>query len=46
MNAEAVMAENPEVYIATSSPGGKYSGFSIGPGVPPEEAKKKRRTAL
>jgi iron complex transport system substrate-binding protein len=38
MNAEAVMAENPDVYIATSSPGGKYSGFSIGPGVTAEEA--------
>ncbi|MDX0769275.1 ABC transporter substrate-binding protein [Sinorhizobium medicae] len=38
MNAEAVMAENPDVYIATSSPGGKYSGFSIGPGVGAEEA--------
>ncbi|HXV30071.1 MAG TPA: ABC transporter substrate-binding protein [Sinorhizobium sp.] len=38
MNAEAVMAENPDVYIATSSPGGKHSGFSIGPGVKPEEA--------
>ncbi len=38
VNAEAVMAENPDVYIATSSPGGKYSGFSIGPGVKEEEA--------
>ncbi|CCE96567.1 hypothetical protein SFHH103_02072 [Sinorhizobium fredii HH103] len=40
MNAEAVMAENPDVYIATSSPGGKYSGFSIGPGVSAEEAEQ------
>ncbi|OAP38598.1 ferrichrome ABC transporter [Sinorhizobium glycinis] len=40
MNAEAVMAENPEVYIATSSPGGKYSGFSIGPGISTEEAEQ------
>lgn len=40
MNAEAVMAENPDVYIATSSPGGKYSGFSIGPGVAAEEAER------
>jgi iron complex transport system substrate-binding protein len=40
MNAEAVMAENPDVYIATSSPGGKYSGFSIGPGVKAEEAER------
>ncbi len=32
------MAENPDVYIATSSPGGKYSGFSIGPGITAEEA--------
>ncbi|ACP25937.1 putative iron ABC transport system, solute-binding protein [Sinorhizobium fredii NGR234] len=40
MNAEAIMAENPEVYIATSSPGGKYSGFSIGPGVSGDEAER------
>ncbi|APG85173.1 iron ABC transport system, solute-binding protein [Sinorhizobium americanum CCGM7] len=40
LNAEAVMAENPDVYIATSSPGGKYSGLSIGPGVSAEEAEQ------
>ncbi|MCA1439666.1 ABC transporter substrate-binding protein [Ensifer sp. IC4062] len=40
VNAEAIMAENPEVYIATSSPGGKYSGFSIGPGVKAEDAER------
>ncbi|MEY9162881.1 iron complex transport system substrate-binding protein [Sinorhizobium fredii] len=40
MNAEAVMAADPDVYIATSSPGGKYSGVSIGPGVSAEEAEQ------
>ncbi len=40
MNAEAVMAEDPDVYIATSSPGGKYSGLSIGPGVSADEAEQ------
>lgn len=40
MNAEAIMAENPQVYIATSSPGGKYSGFAVGPGVSAEEARR------
>jgi iron complex transport system substrate-binding protein len=40
MNAEAVIAEDPDVYIATSSPGGKYSGLSIGPGVGSEEAER------
>ncbi|WEX76440.1 ABC transporter substrate-binding protein [Sinorhizobium numidicum] len=46
VNAEAVMAENPDVYIATSSPGGKYSGFSIGPGVNADEAEQTLANAL
>lgn len=40
INAEAVMAANPDVYIATSSPGGKYGTLSIGPGVDEEEARQ------
>ncbi|MDI7861783.1 ABC transporter substrate-binding protein [Rhizobiaceae bacterium n13] len=37
---EFVMAQNPQVYIATASPGGgQYSAFSVGPGVSPEEAR-------
>src|SRR5690606_33958496 len=33
-------AADPDVYIATASPGGTYSTFSIGPGVDPEEARE------
>lgn len=40
VNAEAVMAANPDIYIATSSPGGKYGTLSIGPGVAEEEARQ------
>ncbi|OCP02562.1 ferrichrome ABC transporter [Ensifer sp. LC13] len=40
VNAEAVMAANPDVYIATSSPGGKYGTLSIGPGVDEERARQ------
>ncbi len=32
------MGANPEVYIATSTPGGTYSDLAIGPGVSPKEA--------
>ncbi|MGF6173983.1 ABC transporter substrate-binding protein [Ensifer sp. 4252] len=46
VNAEAVMAANPEVYIATSSPGGTYSGFSIGPGVTKGEAQQTLAAAV
>ncbi len=38
VNAEAIMAANPDIYIATSSPGGKYGTLSIGP----ESAKTRR----
>lgn len=38
INREYVMGANPEVYIATSTPGGTYSDFAIGPGVSPKEA--------
>ncbi|CAN7385858.1 MULTISPECIES: ABC transporter substrate-binding protein [Ensifer] len=46
VNAEAVMAANPDVYIATSSPGGTYSGFSIGPGVARQEAQQTLAAAV
>lgn len=46
VNAEAIMAENPEVYIATSSPGGKYSGLSVGPGVGADEAERTLAAAV
>lgn len=40
VNAEFIVAADPDVYIATASPGGTYSAFSIGPGVDPEEARE------
>ncbi|KSV76994.1 putative ABC transporter PGF-CTERM-modified substrate-binding protein [compost metagenome] len=40
VNAEAVMAANPDIYIATSSPGGKYGTLSIGPGISEDEAQQ------
>lgn len=40
VNAEAVMAANPGIYIATSSPGGKYGTLSIGPGISEDEAQQ------
>lgn len=40
MNAEAVLVSNPDVLIATSSPGGTYSALSVGPGVPESEARQ------
>lgn len=40
VSIEFIVAANPEVYIATASPGGTYSGFSVGPGVDPEEARE------
>ncbi len=46
VGAEAVIAANPEVYIATSSPGGTYSGFSIGPGVARDEAQQTLAAAV
>jgi iron complex transport system substrate-binding protein len=39
VTAEYIIAAEPEVYIATGSPGGIYSAFSIGPGVDPAEAR-------
>lgn len=46
VSVEAVIAANPDVYIATSSPGGVYSGFSIGPGVAREEAEQTLATSV
>ncbi|WP_457585586.1 ABC transporter substrate-binding protein [Ensifer canadensis] len=46
VSAEAVIAANPDVYIATSSPGGVYSGFSIGPGVARDEAEQTLAAAV
>ncbi|SER55667.1 ABC transporter substrate-binding protein [Rhizobium sp. NFR03] len=40
VSTEYLIAADPEVYIATGSPGGTYSTFSIGPGVPDEEARQ------
>ncbi|HEV7305649.1 MAG TPA: ABC transporter substrate-binding protein [Ensifer sp.] len=40
IGAEAIMAANPEIYIATSSPGGKYGTLSIGPGVDEDRARQ------
>ncbi|MCF3642791.1 ABC transporter substrate-binding protein [Rhizobium sp. TRM95111] len=40
VSAEYVIAADPDVYIATASPGGTYSSFSIGPGVPEAEARE------
>ena len=39
VSTEFIVAANPDVYIATASPGGTYSSFSIGPGVDPTEAR-------
>lgn len=36
---EFIVASDPDVYIATASPGGTYSSFSVGPGVDPGEAR-------
>ncbi|MBZ9789851.1 ABC transporter substrate-binding protein [Rhizobium sp. 3T7] len=38
VTAEYIIAAEPDVYIATGSPGGTYTVFSIGPGVDPKEA--------
>nr|WP_209790640.1 ABC transporter substrate-binding protein [Ensifer adhaerens] len=46
VSAEAVIAANPDVYIATSSPGGTYSSFSIGPGVARDEAEQTLAAAV
>ncbi len=40
VSGEYLIAADPEVYIATASPGGTYSGFSIGPGVTADEARR------
>ncbi len=40
ISSEFLVAANPDVYIATASPGGTYSAFSIGPGVDPNEARE------
>ncbi len=46
ISSEYIVAADPQVYIATSSPGGKYSGFSIGPGVSEQEARDTLSSAL
>lgn len=40
VTAEYIIAAEPDVYIATGSPGGTYTVFSIGPGVDPAEARQ------
>lgn len=40
VGTEFLVAADPDVYIATGSPGGTYSSFSIGPGVDPKEARE------
>ena len=40
VTAEYVIAADPDVYIATGSPGGTYTTFSVGPGVDPSEARR------
>jgi iron complex transport system substrate-binding protein len=40
VSTEFIVAANPDVYIATASPGGTYSAFSIGPGVDRNEARE------
>lgn len=40
VGSEFIVAANPDVYIATGSPGGTYSAFSVGPGVDPQEARE------
>lgn len=40
VSTEYLISADPEVYIATGSPGGTYSTFSIGPGVADEEARR------
>lgn len=40
ISTEYLIAANPDVYIATGSPGGTYSAFSIGPGVTSDDARQ------
>ncbi|TCU18107.1 ABC transporter substrate-binding protein [Rhizobium sullae] len=40
VTAEYILAADPDVYIATGSPGGTYTAFSVGPGVDPSEARR------
>jgi iron complex transport system substrate-binding protein len=40
VSAEFIVAADADVYIATASPGGTYSSFSVGPGVDPNEARE------
>jgi len=40
VSTEFIVAADPDVYIATASPGGTYSVFSVGPGVAPDEARE------
>ncbi|MBW9062583.1 ABC transporter substrate-binding protein [Rhizobium herbae] len=40
VSSEYLIAADPQVYIATASPGGTYSAFSVGPGVAAAEARR------
>ena len=40
VSGEYLIAADPQVYIATASPGGTYSAFSIGPGVSEDDARR------
>jgi iron complex transport system substrate-binding protein len=40
VSPEFMLSANPDVYIATASPGGTYSPFSVGPGVDDAEARR------
>jgi len=46
VTAEYIIAAEPDVYIATGSPGGTYTVFSIGPGVDPAEARQSLRETV
>ena len=44
---EFILTADPDIYVATASPGGRYSSLSVGPGVPADAARDslKRATA-
>lgn len=46
VSSEFVLASDPDVYIATASPGGRYSPLSVGPGVSAEEAQDSLKAAV
>ncbi|SOC40408.1 iron complex transport system substrate-binding protein [Rhizobium subbaraonis] len=45
VSIEYIIAADPQAYIATASPGGTYSAFSVGPGVLPDEARQTLKSA-